>query len=208
MKKAILRAGVATLLGAAGLVALSACDGGSASPARDRSATVQTRPASGYSGEGVRPDGGGYASDREDPRREPVRLVHGKPMWAANRRHSADENAEYQFNRDGADFGAKSVDDFVAKVHAFVDHPPAGAATLVRSNGDKLIYDSKTNVFAVVTKDGAPRTMFKPRDGAAYWDEQKARAAEQANGGGSGDGGRSHRRYHARNADRGQDDEG
>jgi pyocin large subunit-like protein len=132
-------------------------------------------------------------------------------MWAANRRHSADENAEYQFNRDGADFGAKSVDDFVTKVHAFVDHPPADAATLVRSNGDKLIYDSKSNVFAVVTKDGAPRTMFKPRDGAAYWDEQKAREADKAqNGGsyGSSDSSRSHRRYHARNSDTGADDAG
>ena len=149
--------------------------------------------------------GAGYGPDREDLRREPVRLVHGKPVWAANRRHSADENAQYQFDRDGADFGAKSVDDFIAKVHAFVDHPPAGAATLVRANGDKLIYDAKSNVFAVVTKDGAPRTMFKPRDGAAYWDEQKARVADEARSGGQG---RSRRRYDARNADNGHDNEG
>jgi pyocin large subunit-like protein len=137
-----------------------------------------------------------------------VKLVHGKPMWAANRRHSADENAEYQFDRDGADFGARSVDDFVTKVHAFVDHPPAGAQTLVRTNGDKLIYDSKANVFAVVTKDGAPRTMFKPRDGAAYWDQQKERVAEEGKDGGSDSGAGYHRRYRARNSDRSQDDEG
>ena len=56
----------------------------------------------------------------------------------------------------------------------FVDHPPPGAQTLKRSNGDTLVYDAKTNVFAVVAKDGAPRTIFKPRDGAAYWDQQKA----------------------------------
>ena len=78
----------------------------------------------------------------------------------------------------------------------------------MRSNGDKLIYNSKTNVFAVVTKDGAPRTMFKPRDGAAYWDEQKAREADRAKDDGSGGNGRSHRRYHARNSDPSQADAG
>ena len=134
-------------------------------------------------------------------------MVHGKPIWAANRRHSADENAQYQFNRDGADFGARSVDDFVTKVHAFVDHPPASAASLVRSNGDKLIYDSKSNVFAVVSKDGAPRTMFKPRDGAAYWDEQKSREAERAKDGGSNGGG-YRGGYRSRGANSGQDDQG
>jgi hypothetical protein len=175
MNKKAVRAGVAALLGTVGL-ALAACDGGSASPARDHSASLAGgRPASPLSGaDGRVEQGSADGSYRDDPRREPVKLVHGKPMWAANRRHSADDNAEYQFNRDGADFGAKSVDDFVAKVHAFIDHPSAGVATLVRNNGDKLIYDAKTNVFAVVTKDGAPRIMFKPRDGAAYWDEQKA----------------------------------
>jgi hypothetical protein len=101
--------------------------------------------------------------------------VNGKPMWAANRRHSAAENAQYQFSRNGQDFGAQSETDYVTKVHAFVDSPPSGAETLDRNNGDRLIYDAKSNTFAVVSRDGAPRTMFKPRDGAAYWTEQKQR---------------------------------
>jgi pyocin large subunit-like protein len=212
MNRHDLRAGVAALLGTAGLLALAACDGGSATPARDHSASVGAPTGASYSsGGGAAPAdrSGGADSYRDDPRREPVRLVHGKPMWAANRRHSADDNAQYQFDRDGADFGAKSVDDFVAKVHAFVDHPPADAQTLVRNNGDKLIYEAKDNVFAVVTKDGAPRTMFKPRDGAAYWDQQKERVAEQSkDGGGSSSDGGNRRRYRARNGDGGQDDQG
>jgi hypothetical protein len=28
----------------------------------------------------------------------------------------------------------------------------------------------------VVSRDGVPKTMFKPRDGAAYWAQQKERA--------------------------------
>ena len=67
------------------------------------------------------------ATTTDDPRAAPVPLVHGKPMWAANWRHTAEENARYQFARDGADFDARDVDDYVAKVHAFIDTPPREA---------------------------------------------------------------------------------
>lgn len=110
-------------------------------------------------------------------------MVAGKPIWAANRRHSAVENAQYQFARNGVDFGARSENDYVTKVHAFVDHPPASAETLDRANGDRLIYDPKSNTFAVVSRDGSPRTMFKPRDGATYWTEQKQRESERSSNG-------------------------
>ena len=60
-----------------------------------------------------------------------------------------------------------------------------------RQNGDRLIYDPRANVFAVVSKDGAPRTMFKPRDGAAYWAQQKDREARRAEGSHSSDSGDS-----------------
>ena len=109
-----------------------------------------------------------------------MKLVAGKPYWAANRTRSAEENAQRSFERNGATFGAKSTDDYVAKVHAFVSDPPKGAQTLKRANGDLLIYDPKGNVFAVVSRDGAPRTMFKPDEGASYWDEQKDRENKRA----------------------------
>ena len=112
--------------------------------------------------------------------------VNGKPMWAANRKHTASENAQYQFTKNGQDFASQSEADYVTKVHAFVDSPPADAQTLDRSNGDRLIYAPKSNTFAVVSRDGAPRTMFKPRDGAAYWTEQKQREAERSRAAGDG----------------------
>jgi pyocin large subunit-like protein len=113
-----------------------------------------------------------------DPRDAPIPLVDGKPMWAPNKKHTAQENADYQFGKNGKDFGAATEADYVARAHAFVDAPPQGVQKLARSNGDQLIYDAKTNTFAVATKDGAPRTMFKPRDGANYWRQQVER--EQA----------------------------
>ncbi len=100
-------------------------------------------------------------------------LFHGKPIWAANKNHSGQENADYHFKRDGEVFGSTTEDDFLTKVHAFIDSPPQGVLTLTRSNGDKLIYDPKGNIFAVADKQGAPRTLFKPKDGQAYWDKQK-----------------------------------
>jgi pyocin large subunit-like protein len=158
------------------MAGVSACDSGAsavrAPTGSDRIASRDSAPASDR------------AMDREsrpDGRREaPVRLVSGKPYWAANRTRSAEENAQRSFERNGETFSAKSVDDYVAKVHGFVSDPPDGAETLKRANGDLLIYDRKGNVFAVVSRDGAPRTMFKPDEGEAYWDEQKAREARRA----------------------------
>ncbi len=121
-----------------------------------------------------------------DPRDAPVPQVNGKPLWAPNRKHTAEENAAYQFTKNGVDFGAKTEADYVTRAHAFVDRPPASAETLDRNNGDRLIYDPHGNTFAVVSRDGAPRTMFKPRDGAAYWAQQKEREAKREKGGDSG----------------------
>jgi pyocin large subunit-like protein len=126
---------------------------------------------------------------RTDPRDAPVRKVAGKPMWAANRTRTAEENAQRGFERYGSEFAAADVDDYVRKAHAFVGAPPSGAETLKRANGDTLIYDPKANVFAVVTRAGAPRTMFKPDDGAAYWNVQKTRESRRATA--SGDRGQS-----------------
>jgi len=194
------RAAWTALLGSAALaLSLTACDGGPATkPAREQAsaggaASDQGRMAkndqgqSGSGREGYNRDsgyGGDSADDQPDHRKDPVVLLHGKPRWASSRKYAADESAQYHFQRDGADFDAKTVDDYVAKAHAFVDKPPKDVLILTRSNGDRLLYDAHGNVFAVVTKDGAPRTMFKPRDGQAYWDKQKAREDEYAKGSG------------------------
>lgn len=114
-------------------------------------------------------------SSTPDPRDGPVPMVDGKPMWAANRQHTAQENADYQFGRNGRDFGALTEADYVAKAHKFVDSPPGDVEKVQRPNGDALLYQPKTNTFAVVSRAGAPRTMFKPKGGDAYWKAQVTR---------------------------------
>lgn len=159
------------------LASLSACDSGASAvkaPKGGERASLEAAPAPApVGGE----SGGGRAAD---PRDAPVKLISGKPYWAANRTRTAEENAQRSFERNGETFGAKTADDYVAKVHAFVSDPPKGAETLKRANGDLLIYDPKDNVFAVVSREGAPRTMFKPDEGATYWDQQKSREARRA----------------------------
>ena len=50
-----------------------------------------------------------------------------------------------------------------------------------RANGDNLIYDPQSGLFAVARSDGAPRTLFKPEDGEAYWNaQQKDQTARRA----------------------------
>ena len=123
--------------------------------------------------------GDASANARLERRDQDVPQVAGKAMWADSRKGSAQENAARSFERNGADFGANTLDAFVQKAHSFVDRPPPGTQTLKRSNGDTLFYDPKSNVFAVTNRDGVPRTLFKPDEGQAYWDEQKTRESRR-----------------------------
>jgi len=112
----------------------------------------------------------------------------GKPEWASNRTRSGEENAQKQFERNGSDFAAASLADYVRKAHAFLDSPPKDVQTVSR-RGDVLYYDPKANVFAVADREGAPRTMFKPRDGMAYWLKQKQSASDTSRRRSSGESG-------------------
>ena len=96
----------------------------------------------------------------------------------ANRRESVDAKTERLFRTNGADFGAATAGEYLDKVRAFTTRPPAGTERVERPNGDVLLYQASTNTFAVVSRDGVAKTMFKPRDGAAYWAEQKAAAPD------------------------------
>ena len=99
-----------------------------------------------------------------------------RPALTANRRETVDAKINRLFERNGADFGAATPQAYLAKIRAFTGRPPAGTDRAERPNGDVLLYQASTNTFAVVSRDGVPKTMFKPREGAAYWAEQKAAA--------------------------------
>jgi pyocin large subunit-like protein len=160
-------------------LALAACDAGPSAAGKAPPTATSTTTTSSR---------GVIETTAADPRDAAVpAAADGKPMWAPNRKHTAEENADYQFGKNGKDFGAVSEADYVTKAHRFIDAPPAGVQKLERANGDALLYDAKSNTFAVVTKAGAPRTMFKPRDGAAYWRQQVSREATSSKASDNGD---------------------
>ena len=162
-----------TFAAVAALVLTGGCgNGGSAVETRDREAEVQAAAASG--GAASASEAGSEASAGA-PEAE-----RGRPVWSEARNRTPEEGAQRSFERNGADFGAASVDAFVQQAHAFVSNPPPGTETAQRRNGDTLFYHAPSNTFAVATRDGAPRTMFKPREGAAYWAEQLASVARQS----------------------------
>ena len=133
--------------------------------------------------------GGSAVETRDRATADPVALIsaaapesemevapQAKPPVTANRRETADAKVQRLFERNGASFGAKSADDYLTKVRAFTEATPKGTETVKRPNGDTLFYQASTNTFAVVDRNGVPRTMFKPDDGPTYWAQQKERA--------------------------------
>ncbi|MEJ6789383.1 S-type pyocin family protein [Brevundimonas sp. BR2-1] len=145
---------------------VSACgNGGSAVETRERTAEGTAGAVLAAAG-GAPAQAAGTSPDAEAP----------KPVLTANRRETVDAKVARLFERNGADFGARTPRDYLAKVEAFTTRPPAGTDRVERPNGDVLLYQASTNTFAVVSRGGVPKTMFKPREGAAYWAEQKDRA--------------------------------
>lgn len=206
------KTGVAVMaMGAAALLSVSACDrvshkndnnrfgrGDRAEMKAERRAErMNERNGGDY-------DNGGGGSVADAPA-----YKDGKPIWASNKRRSAQDNIDKMFRRNGADFGASSADDYVAKAHAFMNTPPRGVQTATRSNGDKLFYDPASNTFLVVTRKGAPRIMMKPRDGKSYWTEQLANLDRKGGyGQGGGKGGKNRGGYERADRDGGSDDNG
>ena len=145
-------------LAALGMLALGACDNASAVESRERAAVETVQPV-------------GLTSTTEA-----VPAAEAKPVLTASRSETVDAKIARLYERNGADFGARSAEDYLAKVTVFTTKTPAGTETIKRPNGDTLLYQAATNTFAVVDRDGVPRTMFKPTTGEAYWAEQKERA--------------------------------
>lgn len=174
-------------VGAMALLSLGACDRINHKANRADSGDVSARMAAKAARQAERAgrDGGG------DVTADAPKYKDGTPIWASNRKHTAQEGIDKMFRKNGADFGAASADDYVAKAHAFITSPPRGVQTATRTrNGDKLFYDAASNTFVVATRTGAPRIMMKPRDGKAYWTQQMANL-DQKGGYGQGKGGKN-----------------
>jgi len=82
------------------------------------------------------------------------------------------ETLDDHFARHGADFGAKSADDYAQQASDFLRRSQAqGLPTKVDAKGIIRVYDPATNTFGSYNPSGTTRTFFKP-SGSTYWDRQ------------------------------------
>jgi len=98
------------------------------------------------------------------------------PVWTKTKTLEPVKNAYEHWVKHGQEFSEKpfkNAKEYVDATHDFVREPSSGILTKTRSNGDVLFYDPATNTFSAKTKDGIPKTMFKPKDGMRYWEKQK-----------------------------------
>ncbi len=90
------------------LLALAACDNSSAVETRDRTADT------------IRP----IALSSTTTGTDDAAQAEAKPVLTAARRETVDAKIARLYARNGADFGAASAEDYLAKVTAFTARPP------------------------------------------------------------------------------------
>ena len=81
-------------------------------------------------------------------------LVHNcDPVWTATKNKSFVENAYGHHVKHGGEFN---------DVQSWFDNPTSTTLSRTRTNGDVVRFDPATDYFGVMTKDGTPRTFFRP----------------------------------------------
>ena len=84
-----------------------------------------------------------------------------KPIWTAKKDKTSLENAFGHWKDHGKEFpNIRNSKEYVEHAWKFRDR--TDVLTKVRENGDRLLYDDRKNIFAIYTKEGVPRTMYRP----------------------------------------------
>jgi hypothetical protein len=100
-------------------------------------------------------------------------VTNSGPLWSSTKNKSAVENALGHWNKHKSEFPEfQNAKQYAEGTKDFLTNPPKGTLTKTNSRGDTLRYDPNTNTFGVLSENGAPRTMFRPKDGMDYWNRQ------------------------------------
>jgi hypothetical protein len=84
-------------------------------------------------------------------------------IWTSTKKHNSVKNSFKHWKDHGREFSIlQNSKQYVEATRNFVKNPPPGTLMKVRANGDILFYDPSLNTFAIINKDGIPRTMYKP----------------------------------------------
>lgn len=116
---------------------------------------------------------GGAARAGEKAAEGGVTAAKGAPVWSSTKNKSAVENALGHWNKHKSEFPElQNAKQYAERAKDFLTNPPKGTLSKTNDRGDTLRYDPSTNTFGVLSKDGAPRTMFRPQNGMDYWNRQ------------------------------------
>lgn len=87
------------------------------------------------------------------------------------------DSLDDHFLRHGADFGAKSGDDYASQASQFFQRAQRqGLPTKIDARGVVRVYEPGSNTFGAYNPNGTTRTFFTPKRGADYWAEQPGSA--------------------------------
>ncbi len=84
-------------------------------------------------------------------------------IWTARKNVTSVENAFGHFGKHGDEFdGIQNSLQYVRKARGWFDNPTSTTLSRTRKNGDVVRFDPATDYFGVMTKDGTPKTFFRP----------------------------------------------
>jgi len=93
--------------------------------------------------------------------------------WSSTKQQSAEQNAIAHWEKHKDEFPEFSnANEYIKAANDFINNPPHGTETKQEADGDTLFYNPERNIFAVKSKHGVPRTMFRPDAGIDYWNRQ------------------------------------
>jgi RHS repeat-associated protein len=102
-----------------------------------------------------------------------VKVIRKLPIWSSTKKLKRSENAFGHWQKHGSQFPQfGNAKQYVEGAHRFLANPPPGTLIKVRPNGERVLYNPKSNTFAAQAADGSPKTMFKPASGLNYWNKQ------------------------------------
>jgi hypothetical protein len=97
----------------------------------------------------------------------------GRGAGCAVSRWGSNETLSQHFIKHGADFGARSADEYARMADDFfVRAQTERLPTKIDADGVIRIYDPESNTFAAYNADGTTKTFFKPTGGIDYWNRQ------------------------------------
>ena len=84
-------------------------------------------------------------------------------IWSEGKPQHPVRNALDHWNDHKSDFPQyNNALEYINGAKMFLNNPPATAKTIIRRNGEKIVYDPISNVIGVADKYGVPKSLYKP----------------------------------------------